>query len=128
MGSGLFIARIFGPCYFIIALGMIFNRKFYQRLMEEYSGSAVSVFYGGLLALVVGLAIVLKHNVWTSHWTVVITLIGWAGLLKGIWLVVFPQTVNTFMRSYTRNPTLLRLHALVALILGAFLTIKAYQP
>ena len=75
-----------------------------------------------MLALVIGVVIILTHNVWVANWTVIITIIGWLGFIKGIWIIVFPDTVSKFMQAYQKNKNLLMVHSVVALIFGAVLT------
>ncbi len=119
MSISLFIARIIGVCYIVFGLGMLFNRKAYLKVMEDFSKNAALVFYGGFLALVVGLLIALSHNLWVKDWRVMITAFGWAGIVKGIWLSVFPATVDKFMQGYSRNKGLFVFHSVLALVLGA---------
>ncbi|MBU1808991.1 MAG: hypothetical protein KJ661_05490, partial [Candidatus Omnitrophica bacterium] len=122
MDSSTFIARIFGLYYLIIGVGIIFNRKAFQQLLDDFCKSAALVFFGGLFALVVGLAIVLTHNIWVADWTVLITILGWGALLKGIWLIVFPGTVFKFMQSYQKNKNMLIIQPIIVLILGVVMT------
>jgi hypothetical protein len=122
METSLFIAKIFGLCYLIIGAGLIFNRKTFGQVMEDFCKNAALVFYGGTLALVIGVVIILTHNIWVANWTVIITLIGWAGFIKGIWIIVFPATVAKFMQAYQKNENLLRIHSIFVLIFGAVLT------
>ncbi|PIU41757.1 MAG: hypothetical protein COS99_03815 [Candidatus Omnitrophica bacterium CG07_land_8_20_14_0_80_42_15] len=126
METAVFIAKILGPCYLIIAIGIMLNREFYQKVMEDFSKNAALVYIGGLLALVIGLLIVLSHNVWVANWTVIITIFGWGGLIKGTWLIAFPNTVSKFMHAYQTNKTLLMIHSAVVLVLGLALTIFGY--
>jgi uncharacterized membrane protein len=126
MGTSIFIARIFGLCYLILGIGFLFNRKAFQRVMDDFCKNAAIVFYGGLFALVIGLVIVLTHNRWVAQWAVMITIIGWAALIKGIWLVVFPDTVIRFMSVYQKNESLLSFQAFVALALGVVFTFLGF--
>ena len=59
METSVFIARIFGLCYLIIGAGFIFNRKAFQQVVYDFCKNAALVFYGGLLALVIGVVILL---------------------------------------------------------------------
>ena len=122
MGSSVFIARIFGLCYLIIGAGLIFNRKAFKQIMDDFCKNAALVFYGGVLALVIGIVIIITHNVWVGNWTVIITIIGWAGLIKGIWLIAFPGSVSKFMEAYRKNENLLAVHSIAALVFGIVLT------
>ncbi|MFC1576816.1 hypothetical protein ACFL42_01695 [Candidatus Omnitrophota bacterium] len=121
MGTSIFIARIFGLCYLIIGACFIMNRKAFQQVMEDFCKNAAMVFYGGLLALVIGVVIVLKHNIWAANWTVIITIIGWVALIKGIWMIGFPGSVPKFMRAYRENKNLIVIHAVFAIVFGAVL-------
>lgn len=122
METSVFIARIFGLCYLIIGAGFMFNRKVFQRVMEDFCKNAALLFYGGVLAFVIGVVIILTHNVWVANWTVIITIVGWIGLIKGIWIIVFPNTVSKFMQAYQKNENLLMVHSIGVLIFGAVLT------
>ncbi len=122
MGTSIFIAKIFGLCYLVIGAGLIFNREVFQQIMNDFCDNAALAFFGGIFSLVIGVVIVLTHNVWISNWTVIITIIGWIAFVKGIWLIVFPNSLSKFMRVYQRNENLLIVHAAVALIFGAVLT------
>jgi len=122
METSVFIARIAGLCYLIMGAGFLFNRKAFQQVMEDFCKNAAVVFYGGLLALVIGIVIILTHNVWVANWTVMITIIGWLALIKGIWIIVFPGTISKFMQAYQKNESLLLVQSIGALILGAVLT------
>ena len=119
MANSIFIARIFGLCYLIIGAGLLLNQKFWRQVIEDFSKNATIILFGGIFALVVGVVIVLTHNVWVANWTVIITIIGWIALIKGIWIIVFPGTVNKFMQVYQRNGSLLLVQAIGALIFGA---------
>jgi hypothetical protein len=121
MENAIFIARIFGLCYLIIGAGLLFNRKAFQRVMEDFCKNAALVFFAGVFALVVGIVIILAHNVWVAHWSVIITIIGWAGLIKGIWIIVFPDSVSKFMQAYQKNEKFLLVHSFVALAFGVVL-------
>ena len=48
------------------------------------------LFAWGLVSFVVGIAMVLSYNVWAWNWQIVITILGWAALVKGLFLLFFP--------------------------------------
>ncbi|MBN1913857.1 MAG: hypothetical protein JW788_05585 [Candidatus Omnitrophica bacterium] len=120
MANSVFLAKVIGPCFFIIGLGLLFNRGFYQKLMEDFSKNTAFLYLGGFFALIFGLLIVLSHNVWRG-WQVLITIFGWGGLIKGIWLIVFPDSVSGLMKIYHKNDSLLIFHAILVIIMGALL-------
>ena len=127
MGNTMFLAKILGPYMIIVAIGIMLNLKFYQEMMEDFFKNRALIYLGGVLALIIGFLIVLSHNVWVAGWQVIITIFGWGGLIKGVWLIVFPNSVGKLTKAYQRKPGLLVVHLLVILALGVLLTIKGYS-
>jgi len=126
MSSSVFIAKILGPVFLVVAAGILLNRDFYRKVMEDYTKNTFMIFFGGMFALIVGLVVVLIHNVWEANWTVFITIYGWGGIIKGIWLIVFPKSVSGFMDGYLKNNILLTVHSIIIVVLGVALTYLGY--
>ena len=122
MENSIFIAKVFGLCYLVIGTGLLLNQKFWRAVIDDFSENAVTILFGGLFALVVGVVIVLTHNVWVGNWTVIITIIGWVALIKGIWIIVFPSTVSKFMQIYQKNEGMLLVQSIGALVFGVVFT------
>lgn len=122
METPIFIARVFGLCYLVIGAGFLFNRKTFLKVIDDFCNNATLTFFGGLFALILGIVIILIHNKWVSNWTVMITIIGWAGLIKGIWMIILPSTVFKFMQAYKKNNNLIMVHSSAVLVFGAVLT------
>ena len=126
MQSALFIAKIIGPIYVVFGVGLVLNPKIYQRVIQEFLNAYAIRYLAGFLALVFGLLIVQVHNVWEFHWAVVITIMGWMGIIKGVLLTVFPDTMTRLSERYTRSTHLLTVQSVGICILGLFLTIMGY--
>ena len=122
METSIFIARIFGLCYLIIGAGFVLNRKAFKQIMNDFCKNTALLFYGGLFTLVIGVVIILIHNIWVANWTMIITIIGWLALIKGAGMIVFPDMVSKSMQFYQKNENLLIVHSTGALILGVVLT------
>jgi len=118
METSIYIARLIGPLYTIVGIGMILNADYYRKVMDDFTKNTALVLYGGMFALIFGLLILSIHNTWAPNWTSLITLFGWGGLIKGAWLVVYPKSVQGFMKGYQKNKNLLTLHSAAALIIG----------
>ena len=121
-----FVAKMFGPIYIVIALGMFARKESLSRIMEDFCKNSALLFYGGMFALVVGLAIILTHNVWVANWTVIITIIGWGGFIKGIWIIAFPGSVVRLAQAYAENSALGKFHLGLAFVFGVILSYFGY--
>jgi hypothetical protein len=123
METSLFLAKILGLLYLTVGVGILLNKDHYNKLMKECMNSAVLMYFGGALALVAGLVIVMFHNIWLSEWYVIITVIGWLALVKGIVLLVSPKSINNFAAFWVNR---MQLAGLVTLILGLVLGYYGY--
>ena len=94
MGLSILIARIVSVVYVSAALGAIFSANHYRRLPDDLFRNAGLTYVTGFMAVILGLLIVHHHNTWTKSWTVLITMIGWLALLKGVTIIVVPQFVH----------------------------------
>lgn len=122
----MLIAKILGPMLLVAGIGILINLEHYRRLVREFASSPFQIYVSGLLALLLGLLIVAFHNVWEWGWPVIITIIGWASILKGVVRIVAPRFVATMIERYARNVNAIAASAAAALILGAVLTYFAY--
>lgn len=126
METSLFLAKLLGPYCVIASAGIMLNFKTYQKVMEDFSKSPALVCFGGVIAFLFGLPVVLLHNVWAAHWAVIITLFGWLSLVKGAWLLILPDTAAKITGIVRKNTIGLTVKVSILLILGVFLTMKGY--
>lgn len=126
MDTANFVAALIGPIYIIVGIGMLINPEHYHRMVEDFFRSPALLYLGGTMALAVGLSILYFHNVWSSDWRVIITILGWLASLKGAHLLLFPGHVAQLWAPLVSRPNWLRALAPVTIIFGAFLTYAAY--
>ncbi|MFI6321895.1 hypothetical protein ACIBG8_30475 [Nonomuraea sp. NPDC050556] len=76
----------------LIVSGALFARPSVLRelkaLVVQDRGFGITY---GFLSIFLGLGSTLVHNIWELNWRTVITLIGWSALLKGIYVIVYPE-------------------------------------
>ena len=94
MERSILLARIISVVYVSAALGAIFSANHYRRLPDDLFGNAGLTYVTGFMTVVLGILIVHYHNTWTKSWPVLITVIGWGALLKGVAIIVMPQVVH----------------------------------
>lgn len=126
METSVFLASIIGPVLLIIGLGILLNLEHYRSLVREFAGSAFNVYLTGALDLLLGAMIVRFHNVWTWRWPVLITLLGWLMIVRGVVRIGAPGLVQRMAQHFTRSTSVLTIGATVSLLLGATLTFFTY--
>jgi hypothetical protein len=125
METSIFLARFLGTFIVIGMIAVAFNYRTYVKLVEEEKHNPVFVIATGMMALLLGLFIVVMHNVWTWGWQVIITLIGWAALLKGASRMFFPTTMWQVDKSFVQ-PVIIYPLVVIFLIVGLYLMFVGY--
>ena len=131
MTSSTYIARLMGPVLLVIGIGMavglMLQGEGYSSLLREFIGSRSLIFITGILALVAGLAIVNTHNLWVRDWRVLVTVLGWLLVIRGITLLVFPGIVQTLGDRVLASQGGIIAGASFAIVIGAILCIMGYE-
>jgi hypothetical protein len=120
-GASIYLARLLGPLMVVAGIGMLTNGALFRPIAEEFLRSLALIYLTGLIAMVGGTAIVLAHNVWAWHWSVIITIIGWLAVIGGIVRIVAPQTVASIGMGMIGKPALVPVYGVVTIVLGAIL-------
>jgi len=83
------IAKIFSVMAICLGLGAIFDKNLFQDIVKDtFKNKGVSMLFG-IISLVFGMLIVTYHNIWNG-WAVIVTIMGWAGIIKGALILIFP--------------------------------------
>ncbi|MFC1615824.1 hypothetical protein ACFL21_01675 [Patescibacteria group bacterium] len=115
METSIFLAKLLAVFYLVIGVGLFINAKYFRKAWEEIYKSPALIVYGAIMALIFGLFFISVHNVWEKEWFVLITLLGWAGLLKGTLLFVAPKFLLNLTRPFLK---MLRVCGLFAIFVG----------
>lgn len=120
-----------GPVMLVIgigmALGLIIEGESYSSLLKEFIGSRALIFITGVLALLAGLAVVNAHNLWVRDWRVIVTILGWLLVLRGIMLLMFPAIVQTLGDRVVAAKSGIVAGAAITFVIGAILSIMGYE-
>ena len=94
METSIFLAKVIGLFGAISTLAIMVRYKTFLEIEAEAAKNSILIYLSGFLVLILGLLIVVSHQVWTRDWRVAITIFGWLFLLKGIIRIFFPETVK----------------------------------
>ncbi len=121
METSILVAKILGIAYISIGLGVLFSPGHYKKLFSDFDKNPTFVYLGGIMALLAGFLIVNFHNIWIKDWVVVITVVGWLALVKGVLLLIAPKVILGMSKPLLKNLKLIGLFALVLGLLVSYL-------
>jgi hypothetical protein len=99
MELSILIAKITSVVYLSAALGAVFSRDHYRRLLDDLFKNAALTYLMGFTAVILGFLMVNYHNTWGKDWTVLITILGWLALTKGVLIIAFPGLVRSYSKA-----------------------------
>ena len=91
MELSILIAKIISVIYLSAALGNFLSRDYYRKISEDMYKNAALTYLLGFVTVIISFLIVNYHNHWGNNWTVLITIIGWLALIKGVFIIVAPE-------------------------------------
>jgi hypothetical protein len=121
------IARLIGPLFAAVGVGMIVNATFYATAVGEGAHSPVLIAISGIATLLAGLAILNAHHAWTADWRVIVTLIGWLFIIAGLLRLILPKFVETAAPAVYSGPAAEMVAGAIILVVGAILSFASYR-
>ena len=122
------IFQLFSFVYLAVGVGMFLNRDFYSRLISDFCEHAAALYIGGIAALAIGFVILAHRGLSCTHdWSMILSLIGWLALIKGILILVFPKSMINLIRAMKKE-NLFRLWSIVIIVLGLALAFLGFCP
>jgi uncharacterized membrane protein len=126
MQTSVFLAKLIGPIFLAVGIGLLLNADTYRKLADEFLRSTALIYLSGLLTMTAGMALVLTHNRWLANWPVLITILGWLMAIGGAARIVIPQGSQKIGRQLLARPATLMVSGAIWLAIGAILCFFGY--
>ncbi len=126
MELSIFLAKAIGLYYVILSLGMILNGARIKVLLMEIMNNPGLLFVTGFFTLIIGILLVTSHNIWVADWRVLITLLGWGALIKGVMIVTLPQFMIETSKKWMQNNVYYYTTMCIVFLIGIFLLYHGY--
>ena len=108
---------------FFLGLSLIVSKKTRERMEnfgEQLHRNNSLLFFTPIICFIIGLPVIILHNIWTPDVVGFVTLLGWVTVLKGFLILLNP--------SWLPKKSNVKLRAWFGLILGLGLMYCGYYP
>ena len=109
------ISGIFGPYLLIIGIWMLIQKKNCMKICDAVRKNPASIHCLAWTSLLIGLVLINFFNVWQSNAVVIITILGWAYLIRGLVILFLPQV---YLKTETHESAYINLAAFIRIIWG----------
>ena len=118
----IFFARLWGSFFIIFGSLFIISRQLGKTI--EMTDDKAFVISTGYITLLMGLVTVILHNLWVADWRIIITILGWSTLIKGISKVGFPEVIHKQAQRFKKKQWV---SSIIIILLGAFLLWMSFK-
>jgi hypothetical protein len=123
-----FLGKLIGLFCLVYSLSMFAHREATLGAVSALTMEPGALLVLGVVVLGLGIALVLGHNVWSgSAVAVVVTIVGWLTLVKGLFLTFLAPAGAAAYLSAVHYEQLFYVYAGVTLALGAYLTYGGFN-
>lgn len=122
------VARILGPYLTIVAVVVLFRTPDMRILLTEFTETAVWPWVMGAFILLGGIAIVATHQTWRGPAAVIVSVLGWLLVARGVLLLAFPETFAELANRTIDAGGVWRSVVVVLGLIGLYLTYVSWRP
>ncbi len=121
MAISIFLAKVLGLYFVVIALWLLIRHRHTEMVMNEMMASPGVLSLAAILGLIFGVLIVVAHNIWHLNWTLIITLIGWIALVKAFFNLFLTDVARRFFKVWLQSRSAMVITDIFMIIIGVFL-------
>ena len=114
------IATAFGVYMLVAGSTGIFARDRWVAIIDGFEDAPALTYFTGVFVFILGVVIILVHNIWTDFLSGFISFVGWAAAIEGLVLIVLPEPLIKFSQSIMR-PSIITGFAIFTIVLGGVL-------
>ena len=120
----IFLSRLIGLFCLLLVPSMVIHRQAEVDSLAGLLHNPSEMMVLGVITLAAGLTMVLAHNIWSGGaLTVVVTLIGWIVLIKGLVLLyLLPYVGAECYLKALHDPLIFYLYMAPSMLIGIYLT------
>ena len=100
MASSTALASIFGPLLIITSLWTLLYKENMKKVIDSLKKTPALVYFIGVFNVLLGVIFINSFNYWYMSIEVLVTLLGWLFLIRGLLIMFFPKTLDKMFKTY----------------------------
>jgi hypothetical protein len=121
-----FLAMMIGWYMVIFSLLILIKHEEMKLIMADVMGHRGLFFVLSLFTLIIGLLLVVGHNVWVKDWPVSITIFSWFLFIGALFRLCCIDSARRMGLSFLNHPMKLRIVGVAFFLFGLYLLYYGY--
>jgi hypothetical protein len=121
-------ARVLGPFLVIACATAGARASEMSSLISAFAGNALWSWVTGAFVLVCGLVMIALHSYWRTPAAIIVSILGWLVVLRGVLLLAFPTAFISMANAVIGMGALWRVVCIGFAALGLYLTYVGWMP
>lgn len=96
MNTTIFLAHAFAIYLIVMGLAMVLRKEVLLSASQAIFANPGLQLMTGVMVLVLGIVLILSHNVWMLGWPVLVTILAWLIFIKGVILLWVPDVSEKY--------------------------------
>lgn len=117
----ILLAQIIGLYCILVSIAMIIHPKRFKIMLNDFANSPAALSLVGIISLILGIILVVFHNYWIWGWPLLITIIAWLTLIRGIIDLFIPEFAIKMARNAQSSNAFYYIATIITLIVGLIL-------
>jgi hypothetical protein len=115
-------ARVLGPFFAIVSATVVARTPDMRELLGEFGATAIWPWVSGAFVLMGGIIVVALHPYWRGVAAVIVSVLGWIMVLRGVVLLAFPNVFMSIANDVIGAETIWRIAFGGLTLVGLYLT------
>ena len=116
--TNIHLFQLFGLLLFSMGLGLLAYPKHAQKMMKGFSDNPAVLYIAGICVLILGYILTTYHNFWRPNRTLIVTIIGWLAIIKGLAILIFPAPIADVVGRIAKNKKFMSSWSWILIVAG----------
>lgn len=121
------LGKIVGLYMLIIGIAILWHMDEFKQIVQSIMQDKPLMLVTGFFTLILGLIMIVSHNIWQWNWRLINTLVGCIVLLKGAGLILYPHLMDQLTVAFLKNSAVGYSAAVVDILLGSVLCYHSFK-
>ncbi|HLF67531.1 MAG TPA: hypothetical protein VI522_07945 [Gammaproteobacteria bacterium] len=120
MHISLLLAKFFAIYFLVVSLPLLFATDSFRERGKSLFDHPGAMLLASIFTLILGIFLILVHNIWTQDWRLLVTILCWLTFIKGT-LYLYCSRTREFVKKHLNHNTAYRVSGIVSLLMALYL-------